>query len=249
MTRQDGKALERGILLALISLMLVTGAALAIAAGRAPDSGSESSPRKLVAPKTYGKTCRVEPQVCFCRDDRACLKGSVPKPLRRPLQLASPETIAQCESPTRGGEAAYPGLRGVQLGDGPVVPLVVPQSKANRDLATKGILVMRKREYRPGEERPGGWHEMKTAWVSKAEYRGPVLMRAGRIDGGGPLAFGERPTSSSRQIPPARWSSINGERGYRNWPGGTFVRKPGCYGWQIDGLDFSTVIVFRARFR
>jgi hypothetical protein len=29
-------------------------------------------------------------------------------------------------------------------------------------------------------------------------------------------------------------------------PGGTWVVAPGCYGWQIDGLTFSYVVIFRA---
>jgi hypothetical protein len=38
--------------------------------------------------------------------------------------------------------------------------------------------------------------------------------------------------------------------GWREFPYFTFVRSPGCYAWQVDGLSFSEVIVVRmlARF-
>jgi hypothetical protein len=43
--------------------------------------------------------------------------------------------------------------------------------------------------------------------------------------------------------------TLNGRDGWRQWPGGTWLRTPGCYAWQIDGTDFSDVIVFEADFR
>jgi hypothetical protein len=39
---------------------------------------------------------------------------------------------------------------------------------------------------------------------------------------------------------------VNCLDGYREEPGGTYVRAPGCYAWQVDGLTFSEVIVVRA---
>jgi hypothetical protein len=36
--------------------------------------------------------------------------------------------------------------------------------------------------------------------------------------------------------------------GQREWPGATWIRTPGCYACQIDGLHFSYVIVFEAKF-
>ncbi|HEV8688078.1 MAG TPA: hypothetical protein VGQ84_12440, partial [Gaiellaceae bacterium] len=41
---------------------------------------------------------------------------------------------------------------------------------------------------------------------------------------------------------------LNSRDGWRTWPGGTWLRTPGCYAWQIDGTDFSNVIVFDAVF-
>jgi len=40
--------------------------------------------------------------------------------------------------------------------------------------------------------------------------------------------------------------TINGEHGFREWPGATWVPRAGCYAWQVDGTNFSDVIIFRA---
>jgi hypothetical protein len=45
-------------------------------------------------------------------------------------------------------------------------------------------------------------------------------------------------------VPPG--PTLNGSSGSRMAPGGTWVVAPGCYGWQIDGLTFSYVVIFRA---
>jgi hypothetical protein len=39
---------------------------------------------------------------------------------------------------------------------------------------------------------------------------------------------------------------MNSFAGYRSWPDTAWVRSPGCYGWQVDGLGFSETIVVRA---
>ena len=43
--------------------------------------------------------------------------------------------------------------------------------------------------------------------------------------------------------------TLNGLNGWREWPGATWLRTPGCYGWQIDGTNFSHIIVFEAVFK
>jgi hypothetical protein len=58
------------------------------------------------------------------------------------------------------------------------------------------------------------------------------------------VGFGEGPSLFDPQLPPA--ATPNGTKGWRQWPGGTYVHSFGCYAWQIDGTSFSTVIVFKA---
>ncbi len=92
-----------------------------------------------------------------------------------------------------------------------------------------------------------GWLAFKTLWFSAPAYRGPFLIRAQRLDGQGPIAFGETPILSPLVVPPGE--TLNSHAGYRTAPGGTWVKAPGCYGWQIDGLNFSEVIVVDAVLR
>jgi hypothetical protein len=94
------------------------------------------------------------------------------------------------------------------------------------------------------------WGGQKVLWFVAPGYRGPVLIRGGRLDARDTLRF-ER-----GKIPPAELripsgASLNGnpgvdDRGQRYRPSYTRLRAPGCYAYQIDGTTFSRVIVFRA---
>jgi hypothetical protein len=97
-----------------------------------------------------------------------------------------------------------------------------------------------------------GWYFRKTIWTVDAKYQGPLLLRGRRIDGTGPLRFlAYGPLSVARSRPelrwPAGWPTLNRtSSGWRQLPGATVIRGPGCYAFQADGLAFSRVIVFKA---
>jgi hypothetical protein len=93
---------------------------------------------------------------------------------------------------------------------------------------------------------PDGWHQLKTLWFGNPSYQGPVLIRGRQLDGSNPVVFGEEPALMDPQLPPG--PTVNGERGFREWPGATWLRAPGCYAWQVDGMGFTNVIVFEAQF-
>jgi hypothetical protein len=88
-----------------------------------------------------------------------------------------------------------------------------------------------------------GWYGTKTLWVIAPEYMGPVLIRGAQLDGNGPVGFGENPLIGHLVIPPGPTVNMLPD-GSRTAPGGTYVKGPGCYALQVDGLDFSYVIVF-----
>ncbi len=93
---------------------------------------------------------------------------------------------------------------------------------------------------------PSAWSGQKVLWVSLPSYRGPVLIRGRRLDGPHELRFGEG-RIPDRELRLTRTEASTQSRKGRQWPSYTRLRAPGCYGWQVDGTTFSTVIVFRAR--
>lgn len=115
------------------------------------------------------------------------------------------------------------------LGDGPLYPVA--------DYFRDGAVL----QLRADERGPDGSYEKKVRWLG-AGYAGPVLLRAGRIDGPG--------TAS------ARFSYTGHERDGGHYaeltdpdndlPATTTVSGPGCYAYQVDGATFSETIVFRA---
>jgi hypothetical protein len=105
--------------------------------------------------------------------------------------------------------------------------------------AALGVLL-----FRSSPESPG-WLFLKTLWFSFPRYQGPVLIRGAQLDGDHEVVFGETPTLAELEGPAG--PTVNGGHGFREWPGGTWLRAPGCYAWQVDELRSSRVIVFEAR--
>jgi hypothetical protein len=103
------------------------------------------------------------------------------------------------------------------------------------------------------------WRLVRTLWISKPTYDGPVLVRGGRLDRAGGLGFGEGlPPRKALRLPAGEWpptkiSSREGgsarRAGWRVTEIPTLVRAPGCYAFQVDGLGFSYVLSFGAQSR
>jgi len=181
-------------------------------------------PGPLVVPLTYQAACANEPAVC-----EPGAKGSVPDRLKRPLHLPVIRPGEHCPaSPGAPTNSSY--FVGVALGHGPVRP--IPAARGDLD---RGVVDLSTNTGVPG------WLGFKTLWFSIPSYLGPWVVRAKRLDGSGPIAFGETPTLKPLVVPPG--ATLNSQSGYRTVPGGTWVKGPGCYGWQVDGLTFSDVIV------
>jgi hypothetical protein len=103
------------------------------------------------------------------------------------------------------------------------------------------------------------WRLVRTLWISKPTYDGPVLVRGGRLDRAGGLGFGEGlPPRTALRLPAGEWprtelTSREGgaarRAGWRVTAVPTLVRAPGCYAFQVDGLGFSYVLAFGAQSR
>lgn len=90
-----------------------------------------------------------------------------------------------------------------------------------------------------------GWLALKTHIVETPAYQGPFLVRTKRLDRPGVIRFGGTPAETAPLLI-LRGSIPSGAGGgWHDIPYFTFVRSPGCYGYQIDGLTFSITVVLR----
>jgi hypothetical protein len=85
-------------------------------------------------------------------------------------------------------------------------------------------------------------------WFVLPSYRGPVLIRGGRLDGPGRVRFdrGDIPPLSIHITGSTAQPDVPVPKGVRNRPSFTRLRGPGCYAYQVDGASFSRLVVFRA---
>jgi hypothetical protein len=150
--------------------------------------------------------------------------------LHRPLHLPALAAGAPCPvSPIgRIDFAKYGVAKGI--GPGPAYPVGFAQPGSVLQFI-----------YPPAGEFAGSdWGGQKVLWFVAPSYRGPVLIRGGRLDARGTLRF------ESGKVPPVELRIPATNRALRYRPSYTRLRAPGCYAYQIDGTTFSRVIVFAA---
>lgn len=149
--------------------------------------------------------------------------------LRRPLQL--PHLAAGADCPVAPAQTLSPEL-GSGQGKGPVYAV--------------GAYPSLRFVYPPQQGQSwygSSWGGQKVLFAARPDYQGPVLIRGGELGGGELLGFGGGLTPAAELRLPASGGSTGG---WRSWPSYTRLRAGGCYAWQVDGLGFSEVIVFRA---
>jgi len=144
-------------------------------------------------------------------------------PLYRPLHLPNSANGASCPVTTIYGQVS-PDF-GNATGSGPIYPVGIGADGTIHGLSPAG--------------------QAKILWVSRAEYQGPVLIRGQQVGGDIPLLFQEG-TEGSLKTELRLQDAANIAHGWRNWPSYTIVRTSGCYAYQIDGDNFSEIVVFQA---
>ncbi len=156
--------------------------------------------------------------------------------LRREVRLPALSPGEACPR-TPGGRRA-PKVA-ITLGDGPAYPVLGMSEPPPRPA---GVASLR------DDIRRGGWYWHKTLWAVDKRYRGPLLTRGGRIDRQGPLRFGVGDVEmGDYQVLPDLEMPAERQMRWRYGASSTLVRGPGCYAFQVDGTNFSDVIVFAAR--
>lgn len=162
--------------------------------------------------------------------------------LHRPLHLPTVAPGARCPvSPSSHANFAMYGVVN-GIGPGPAYPIGFVQPGSILDFIYPPD--------RSSEFAGSTWGGQKVLWFVMPSYRGPVLVRGGRLDRPGVLRFerGELPPRELRIQPFANggYPSDAQPVGQRYQPSYTRLRAAGCYAYQIDGTSFSRVIVFRA---
>jgi hypothetical protein len=209
--------------------------------GEARGTAKASADRVAAVKTSAARASLSEVERCTAQSEWCTpTPAQVPAPLRRALHL--PHLKAGNPCPTaRGLQYENELFGGIALGKGRVQPLIAVRGKRDVAPALRGAL--RFYPYYGG----GGWYSLKTLWFARPGYGGPVFIRGRQLDGAHVTVFGEAPTIVDPLL--RAGATTNGRNGFREWPGATFLRAPGCYAWQVDGLGFSDVIVFEALFR
>jgi hypothetical protein len=156
----------------------------------------------------------------------------VPTALRRRI-VHLPKVTAGGTCPTSlGSYINVPGANGLAL-KGRFVSLLIPQ----RGDIVHGTVQL-------GTSDVPGWYGIKTHWLISPSYKGWVIVRAKQLDSSAPVAALGEARIGPVIIPPG--ATANTFKGWRQQPSGTYVKEPGCFGFQIDGSRFQERLILRA---
>jgi hypothetical protein len=157
------------------------------------------------------------------------LKSAVPILQQRSLRVSALTAGATCVAAP--GRQVSPDL-GPALGDGAIYMV---------GSGTEGTNTI----YMGRDD--GGWYYLKTLWTAPPDVHDVFLLRGRQVDGPDEVRFSEDTTAtpdlqavlSSEPVPGSTPS------GWLPWIDYVRVRAPGCYGIQVDGLNFSYIIRFK----
>lgn len=223
----EGSTLRRMMIGAALSIILLVPAC-SWGGSKSHSTTTTTTTTGVATPEwaSYERACAYEGDVCS--GPPTSFSGSLPAKLIRPLHFP-PAAGAHCPA-TPGHYLSTPDFSSWALGNG----------RVRVGIATAG-------DVRHGVQLargPSGWENLKTHIFSLPSYQGPFLVRTNRLDRPGPIRLGAVPAQTAPLVVP-RGQTPNGSNGWREIPYFTFVKAPGCYGWQVDGLTFSEVIVAR----
>jgi hypothetical protein len=149
--------------------------------------------------------------------------------LHRPLHLPTVAPGAAC--PQTPGGRPNPDVA-IALGSGPAYPVL---GFEGNPIPPKPVVPLH------AEDRRGNVYWHKTLWAVDRAYDGPVLIRAAGIDPSEPI----RLAYDNRRLRELEFPAQDADR-WRYGPSFTLLPGPGCYAFQVDGANFSDVIVFEA---
>ena len=164
---------------------------------------------------------------------------------QRPVHFPSLKPGTSC--PTTHGSVVIPHF-GPLLGKGPAYADFFG-GKSPTEATQQGILYYAS-SFGDGSQ----WGGQKVIWFIDPSYHGPVLIRAGQLDGTHQVRFNQPPQSpgysstsgAQSLLPQLRLIGGGAGKPWPNWDIYTRLQAPGCYAYQIDGLGFSYLVIFKA---
>jgi hypothetical protein len=211
---------RRGLVAVVVATVIVIGVPAVTLATTLP--GRSAPPQGQLA-LSYRSVCSREPDACLRQTP-----GNVPTALLRPLNPLAAPLGGSCPA-TAGHASNSRYVVGSEFGSGPV-HLVF----GDRGRPSRGRVVL-------GQPDASPWLAAENVLLISPQYRGPVSIR-GRELGGSGVAYFDGSTVSTFIDPPFPDANSQPD-GSRTPPASVFVRDPGCYSFQIDGLDFTQTIV------
>lgn len=166
--------------------------------------------------------------------------------LHRPMDLPSMSDGGTCPR-DRGHVISTGEMTANFLGGGPARPALAADGPAYDGRAPALF---------DTSERRHGWHGVRTVWlVDPSSSEAPILVRGWRLGGRGELRFaiegwgalGDTVTLSDGSSIGKEVRLQDGypeESGWVRYPTTTLFRSAGCYAFQIDGTDFTRIVVF-----
>jgi hypothetical protein len=150
----------------------------------------------------------------------------------RPLGLPSVAPGDPCPVTPVTRRAGAPAASGDVLGNGPLGPVGY---YFDRGTATLGL--------RPDDRKAAGDYAKKVRWLA-FDYTGPVVIRAGRLDGAGEARVEFSYVGGSTDD--GFVADVDARGRSQDFPALTHVAGPGCYAYQVDTAGSSYTVVFAA---
>jgi hypothetical protein len=157
--------------------------------------------------------------------------AAVERLLARPLKVPTIAPGAPCPtSPATSRSPVAQPADGAGLGTAPLYPI-------SFYLGPDATL-----ELRGTTPAADGLYELKVVWASTTGYVGPVVVRVGRLDGAGRGRVEQLYHADASRGDAVVFELTDFPQ---DWPSLTRVSATGCWAYQVDGLTFSEVMVFR----
>jgi len=124
---------------------------------------------------------------------------------------------------------------GIAIGDGPAYAAIGLAQPSQHPI----LYIADAQHFMNGQSQ--GWGGAKVFWFIRPEYYGPLLIRGQQLDGSHQVRFNLGATSEiALNIPQGDTQQWYG------YPSYTRLQVAGCYAYQVDGTNFSQILVFQA---